>query len=89
MTAEPARRGKLGFPSKSRILPSVMAEQRGFLRWMPRPMRFPQTGGTGTYPPLVALGTGRETPSLAHRNRPRIVVMAGDVEGFHRETVDR
>ena len=27
---EPARRGKLGFPSKLRILPSVMAEQRAF-----------------------------------------------------------
>ena len=28
--AEPARRGKLGFPSESRILPSVIAEQSGF-----------------------------------------------------------
>ena len=38
VSAEPARRGKLGFPSKLRILPSVIAEQRarpGFRRlWL-------------------------------------------------------
>ena len=86
---EPARRGKLGFPSKLRILPSVMAEQCGFPRWILSPTRFLQTARPGSIPPLIAPGSGRATLSFVHRDRPRKVVMELDGEAAHREIVDR
>ena len=64
VSAEPARRGKLGFPSKLRILPSVIAEQRGF---------------PGSDRPLQAPGLFRGPTGiqlLHHSESPRTVVMA-------------